>query len=59
MQILSVTSCIFRFVSSAKGGSLPSSEGETHMNELRVPHILWIALFWSIVMMFVAENLLP
>lgn len=29
------------------------------MNELRVPHILWIALFWSIVMMFVAENLLP
>ncbi len=29
------------------------------MNELRVPHILWIALFWSIVMMFIAENLLP
>lgn len=29
------------------------------MNELRVPHILWIALFWSIVMMFVAENLIP
>lgn len=28
------------------------------MNELRVPHILWIALFWSIVMMFVAENLI-
>ena len=29
------------------------------MNELRIPHILWIGLFWSIVMMFVAENLIP
>lgn len=29
------------------------------MNELRVPHILWIGLFWSIVMMLVAEHLIP
>ena len=29
------------------------------MNELRVPHILWIALFWSIVMMFIGENFIP
>ncbi len=27
--------------------------------EIRVPHILWIALFWSIVMMFIAENFIP
>jgi hypothetical protein len=32
---------------------------EDDMNELRIPHILWIGLFWSILMMFVAENFIP
>lgn len=27
--------------------------------EIRIPHILWIGLFWSIVMMLVAEHLIP
>lgn len=39
------------------------SEGGTPVyqksQEIRVPHILIVALFWSIVMMFVAENLIP
>jgi hypothetical protein len=29
------------------------------MNEIRIPHILWIGLFWSFVLMVVAENFLP
>lgn len=44
-------------------GTQSEAEGGTPIyqtsHEIRVPHILWIALFWSIVMMFIAENLLP
>lgn len=29
------------------------------MNELRIPHILLVGLFYSVLMMIVAENLLP
>jgi hypothetical protein len=46
------------FVPSANDAYGGSHQRREHM-ELRVPHILWICLFWSIVMMFVAENFLP
>lgn len=44
-------------------GTQPQTEGGASLyqtsHEIRTPHILWIALFWSIVMMFIAENFLP
>lgn len=44
--------------SSAQGVSVGSQMEERHM-EFRIPHILLVGLFYSVLMMIVAENMLP